>query len=331
MKTALPTDVLNDPVLRHAKKDFVAVYAHKTVQEALDSIRTSTGGGSYVYFYVVDNDHRVVGVIQTRRLLTSPLDCLVDSIMTSKVITIPESADLLEACEFFVMYRLMAFPVVDRQGHLLAVIDIGIFAKEMLQIEEQEQIHTVFDTMGVRLAEVRSPSAWNVFRYRFPWLLATIASGTACALLVGLFEVTLTRSLILAFFMTLVLGLAESVSMQTMAVTVHALHHQSFRPGWYTRSLRRELARTVLLGLACGGIVGCVAVSWKGNPWAGLVIGTGILASLLMACFLGVSVPTLLHRLKLDLRVASGPVTLAMTDICTIMTYFSLAAAVLGG
>jgi magnesium transporter len=49
-----------------------------------------------------------------------------------------------------------------------------------------------------------------------------------------------------------------------------------------------------------------------------------------MSCFLGISVPTLLHRLKLDLRVASGPVTLAMTDVCTIVAYFSLAAAVLG-
>jgi magnesium transporter len=324
------SDIFDEPVLRHTKKDFVAIGVHKTVQEALDSIRTSRGGGSFVYFYVVDRGNRLVGVVQTRRLLTSPLDCLVDSIMTTEAITIPESASLLEACEFFVLHRLLAFPVVDEEGRLLGVIDVGLFAKEMLNMEEQEQIHTVFDTIGVRIAEARSRSAWSVFRYRFPWLLATIASGTACALLVGLFEVTLMRSLILAFFMTLVLGLAESVSMQTMAVTVHALHHQSFRPGWYSQSLRRELARTILLGFACGAIVGCVAVFWKGDAWSGLVIGSGILASLLMSCFLGISVPTLLHRLKLDLRVASGPVTLALTDVCTIVAYFSLAALVLG-
>ena len=56
------------------------------------------------------------------------------------------------------------------------------------------------------------------------------------------------------------------------------------------------------------------------------MIGGGILVSLLLAGFLGVSVPALLHRLRLDLRVASGPVTLALADICTIGTYFSLAA-----
>jgi magnesium transporter len=331
MRRAAPIDALDEPVLRHAKTDFVAIGAHRTVQEALDSIRTTAGGGSFVYFYVVDPEDRLIGVIQTRRLLTSPLDSLVDSIMDRKVITIPESVSVFEACEFFVLHRLLAFPVVDEGGRIVGVVDIGLFAKEMFDIEEREEIHTVFDTLGVRLAEVRNKSVWSVFRYRFPWLLATITSGIVCALLVGLFEVTLMRSLILAFFMTLVLGLAESVSMQTMAITVHALHHQAFRSGWYSETLRRELSRSALLGLACAFIVGCVAVLWRRDVPSGLVIASGILGSLLMACFLGVSVPTLLHRLKLDLRVASGPVTLAMTDICTIVAYFSLAAVVLRG
>lgn len=324
-------DILDEPVLLHAKKDFVTICAQRTVQEALESIRASAGGASYVYFYVVDPEDRLVGVIQTRRLLTSPLNGLVDSIMSRRVITIPDSASVMEACEFFVLHRLLAFPIVDGAGRLVGVVDVGLFAREMIDMEEREQRHAVFDTLGVRLAELRTQSVWSVFRYRFPWLLATITSGIACALLVGLFEVTLMRSLVLAFFMTLVLGLAESVSMQTMAITVHALHHRTSQSGWYRQTLARELSRTVLLGLTCAAIVGCVAVLWRQDTPAGLVIASGILASLVAASFLGVSIPTLLHRLRLDLRVASGPVTLAMTDICTIVVYFSLAAVVLRG
>jgi magnesium transporter len=37
----------------------------------------------------------------------------------------------------------------------------------------------------------------------------------------------------------------------------------------------------------------------------------------------------LLHRFKLDLRVASGPLTLALADICTVVAYFSLATKIL--
>lgn len=330
MKPPTPIDNLDEPVARHARRDFVAVRAHQTVQQALDSIRTTAADGNLVYFYVTDDTNRLAGVIQTRKLLTSPLDCRVDSIMTKSVVAIPEAFTLLDACELFVVHKFLAFPVVDKDRRILGVIDIGVFTEEMFDVEEREQTHNVFETLGVRLSERRDKSVWSGFRSRFPWLLGTIASGTACALLVGFFQVTLAKSLILAFFLTMVLGLGESVSMQTLALTVHVLHHQGPQRDWFWPALRRELQRTLFVALACGLIVGGIAVAWRHEVLAGLVIAGGVLMSLLVACFLGVSVPVLLHRLRLDLRIASGPVTLALTDVCTIAVYFTLAAAVLG-
>ncbi len=330
MNKTAQMDDLDDPVMRHARTDFVAIHAKKTVREVLDSIRTAPKGGSFVYFYVIDDENHLLGVIETRRLLTSPLDSYADSIMTKNVTAIPDSFTLLDACEFFVLYRFLAFPIVDNDRRIIGVIDVGLFTKEMFDLEERGQIHSMFETLGVRIADVRSKSVWSVFRYRFPWLLATIASGTACAVVVGIFHVTLAKSLILAFFMTLVLGLGESVSMQAMAITVHSLHSQGYQKGWYWTTLNRELKRTFVLALACSLIVGCIAVLWKKDIPPGLVISCGISASLLLACFLGVTIPVLLHRLQLDLRVASGPLTLALTDICTIAVYFSLAAIILG-
>jgi magnesium transporter len=249
--------------------------------------------------------------------------------MSKNLIAIPHTANLMEALEFFILHRYLAFPVVDEQRKMMGVIDVNVFTQEMLDIEEQEQVHSVFDTLGVKISEARSKSPWSVFRYRFPWLLATITSGTVCALLVSLFEATLAQSLILAFFLTLVLGLGESVSMQTMAITVHFMHHSLSQPGWYFYSLRRELTRVFLMALACALIVGCIAIIWKNDLAAGIVLFSGILASLLLACFLGVSIPTILHKLKLDVHVASGPLTLALADICTIVSYFSLATFIL--
>ena len=65
---------------------------------------------------------------------------------------------------------------------------------------------------------------------------------------------------------------------------------------------------------------------WLGEAWTGLIIGCSILLSLGAACLLGLSVPTLLHALRLDPKIAAGPVTLAVTDLCTLLFYFSLAA-----
>src|SRR5438477_11481411 len=104
-----------------------------------------------------------------------------------------------------------------------------------------------------------------MFRYRFPWLLATVAGGTICAMLAGAFELTLARSLVVAFFLTMVLGLNESVSAQSMSVTIQAL--RSARPNWrwFTGALRRELATALLLGLACGIIVAAIVWIWRND------------------------------------------------------------------
>jgi len=329
MDRTVDLEELNNPVMKHAADDFVSIHTYDTVGEALDCIRNCRTESTILYFYVLDAEERLVGTIQTRKLLTSPLNTKIEQIMSKNLIAIPHTANLMEALEFFILHRYLAFPVVDEQRKMLGIIDVNVFTQEMLDIEEQEQVHSVFDTLGVKISEARSKSPWSVFRYRFPWLMATITSGTVCALLVGLFEATLAQSLILAFFLTLVLGLGESVSMQTMAITVHFMHHGLSQAGWYFYSLRRELTRVFLMALACALIVGCIAIIWKNDLAAGIILFSGILASLLLACFLGVSIPTILHKLKLDVHVASGPLTLALADICTIVSYFSLAAFIL--
>jgi len=321
---------LDKPVLTHANKDFVAVHTHNTIREALESIRESQPQSTILYFYVLDEKNRLVGSIQTRKLLTYPLDTNITSIMATNLVTIPVTATLMDALEFFVLHKFLAFPIVDEERKIRGVIDINVFTQEMLDFEEREHVHSVFDTLGIQVSELQTKSVWQAFRYRFPWLLATITSGTICAILVGLFQATLAESLILAFFLTLVLGLGESVAMQTMAITVHAIHHRSGQQGWYMKYLQRELLRTLLLSCACGVIVGSIAIIWRNEIPAGLVIGSGIMVSLILACFIGVSIPSLLHKLRLDLRVASGPLTLALADICTIVAYFSLAAMILG-
>lgn len=65
---------------------------------------------------------------------------------------------------------------------------------------------------------------------------------------------------------------------------------------------------------------------WRGHALAGVSIGTSLLMALCAACVFGLSVPAGLHALKLDPKIAAGPVTLAFTDIFTLLFYFGLAA-----
>jgi magnesium transporter len=316
-------DHLQEPVMKVARKDFTTLGQDLTVREALESIRGRALGEKIVYFYVLDAEERLVGVVPTRRLLTAALGQRMRDIMVPRVVAIPQRATLLEACEAFVLHKFLAFPVVDEQRRMVGVVDVSFFTQEVFDMAGRED---VFEAIGFHVAQVRDASPLRAFRFRFPWLLATIGSGTICALLAGGFEATLAKSLVLAFFLTLVLGLGESVSIQSMTVTIQALRAMRPTLGWYVRAFRREAGTAMLLGTACGTLVGVIVWLWRDSAVAGASIGASLLLALCAACFFGLSIPAALHALKLDPKIAAGPVTLAFTDIFTLLFYFGLAA-----
>ncbi|MCI0379177.1 MAG: magnesium transporter [Gemmataceae bacterium] len=329
MAIELPKHLLQDPITRHMRTDYPRLRPEMTVNEALCRLRQEGVGEKIVYFYVLDGEQRLVGVLPTRRLLTADLDKRLDELMIGKVIAVPDSATVSDACEFFVLHKLLAFPVVDTVGRMIGLVDVNFFTEEMFDMAEREQADSLFEALGFHLAQVRDASPIRAFRYRFPWLLATIASGTLCALLASAFEMTLAQSLVLAFFLTLVLGLGESVSMQSMTVTIQSLRNIRPTLTWYLRALWREAGTAFLLGAGCGLTVALIVWVWRGEPLAALVIGLGILGSLVSACVIGLSIPALLHALRLDPKIAAGPISLALADICTLLFYFSLAAMLL--
>jgi magnesium transporter len=338
MTDAVSIPDFNSPIAEHARKDFPLLDAEMSVAAALERIRKEGVGERVIYFFATDSEKRLVGVLPTRRLLTAPLETRLEEIMVRRVVAIPASATVLEACEFFVLYKFFAFPVVDRARRVIGVVDVSLFAEEILEAGEREEKKPlvanlgddVFEALGFRLAQIRGASPWRVFRYRFPWLLATVAAGTACAVLAGAFEATLAGSLVVAFFLTMVLGLNESVSMQSMTLTIQALRVNTLTRRWFLENLRREIVTSLLLGLACGLLVSAIVWIWRRDANGAMVVGASIAVSLVTACLFGFSVPSLLHWLKLDPKIAAGPVTLAVTDFFALAFYFSLAWVVLG-
>jgi magnesium transporter len=320
-----PIEHLNEPVLRFARKDFTTLNQRLTVEQALASIRQRGVGEKIIYFYVVDDDEKLVGVVPTRRLLMASLERALADLMIRQVIAIPHTATVMEACEVFVLHKFFAFPVVDESRCVVGLVDVGLFTEEVFDIAEREQLTEVFETLGFHVAQVRDASPWRAFRIRFPWLLTTIVSGTFCAFLAGAYHLTLEKSLVIAFFLTLILGLGESVSIQSMTVTIQSL--RTSRPSWrwYGRSLLREISTALLLGVACGLVVGLVVLAWQRTPMPAFVIGASVTFCLLTACVTGLSVPAALHALKLDPKIAAGPLTLAVADVFTLLFYFNLA------
>ncbi len=326
----------NSPVVDHARKDFPLLDADMTVGEALERIRREGVGERVIYFYTVDEQKRLVGVVPTRRLLTAPLETPLREIMVRRVVAVPATATVLDACEFFVLYKFFAFPIINENRRVVGVIDVGLFAEEVLQGGDRETQKPsvpvgddVFEALGFHLEQVRGASPWRGFHYRFRWLLVTVTAGTLCAILAGFFEATLAKSLVIAFFLTMVLGLNESVSAQSMSVTIQALRAVPVTWRWFAAALRKEFLTALLIGLSCGVLVGAIVWVWRKDVPGALVIGGSIAISLVSACLVGLCVPSLLHRFKLDPKIAAGPVTLALADTFALVIYFTSAWLVL--
>lgn len=323
------TDNLDAPLLPYIRRDAISLRQDQTVGEALDAIRRCDIQGLIVYFYVLDEKERLVGVVPTRNLLMAGPTESIAAVMIKDVVSIPSSATLLTACEFFAMHRFLSCPVVDEENRLLGVADIDLFTDEVFSLAEKRSADDLFQLIGVHVALGRRASPWASFKDRFPWLLCNIAGGTLCALIASLYDALLNQAIALALFIPVVLALSESVSIQSMTITLQSLH--AGRLDWRRArtSLGREFLASALIGLACGSLLMLISWIWRGELVVSLAIGLSIWVSMITSCLVGVALPTVMRALRQDPRIASGPIVLASADLLTLLFYLNLAGLLL--
>lgn len=323
------TDHLNEKALGHARQDFVQIAISETVDGALAHVRRHRSSGRIVYFYVVDEDERLVGVLPTRRLLLNAPETPVAEIMVAQVVALPMSATLLDACEQFILHRFLALPIVDNRRRILGVVDVELYTDEISDLIRREESEDIFQLIGVRLAQVQRASLWTVFTKRFPWLLCNVAGGLACAVLAGQFEHVLNQVIILSLFIPVVLAVAESVSIQTLSLALQSHHGNRFVWRDSLRNFGREIPQGLMLGAACGALVATVVLIWKQMGLVALMILISMALAVATAATLGLLVPTILHTAQRDPKVASGPIVLALTDLATLFYYLGMATLLL--
>jgi magnesium transporter len=318
---------LHEPILPLARQPMLVLQPDLTISAALERIRRLANPGSIDYLYVVDGEHRLVGVVPIRKLLTVDPEHRVADVMVDEVVAIPDWATVLIASEYFATRHLLAFPIVNGKGELLGVVDVGLFTDEVIDLAKQAY-DDIFQLIGVHATAQRS--SWSAFRDRFPWLLCNIAGGLIAAFMASRFEHLLREVVVLALFIPIVLALGESVSMQALTLTLQNLTDGPIVVKRLAGALWKEFNTAALLGLGCGIVVGTVVVLWRGQLDLAGAIASAITLSMIMACLLGVLFPTVLHATRADPRIAAGPVVLASADVVTLLFYFGLGSYFLG-
>ncbi len=318
---------LHEPIMPLARPPLVVLHPDHTIAQSFERIRAAAGASSIHYFYVVDDQETLVGVVPTRTLLTAAPEQLVRDVMITHVVAIPDWATVLIASEYFATRRLLAFPIVNDAGQLRGVVDVGLFTEDVIDLAKQTY-DDIFQLIGVHGTAQRS--TWIAFRDRFPWLLCNIAGGLLAAFIASRFEHLLQEVIVLSLFIPIVLALGESVSMQALTLTLQSLTDGPVVWSRLMNALWKEFRTATLLGLACGAVVGLVVLVWRGQGLVAASIFLAISLSMVVACLLGVAVPAILRAAKADPDIAAGPVVLAAADVATLLFYFGLGSKLLG-
>ncbi|MFA9478155.1 magnesium transporter [Phycisphaerales bacterium AB-hyl4] len=328
MSGAPPSD------LTRTVRDFVApvdsvLKADLSIGDALAQLRHGTVRHGAIYFYVVDKDNKLVGVMPTRQLLLANPKTPVRDLMSPNVVAVQETFTLQDVLEEFAIHRLLALPVVDADQHLIGFVDARLYADEAFDLaESQHDDNDLVQVIGLSVEQARHGTALAGYRLRMPWLVCNLFSGIVCAIIGALFRDVLDAVVLLAMFFPLVLTLSESISMQAMTIGLQFMHSKKvpWRP--VRTRLNVEWKTALLLGVTGGSAVAVASLFFPGGttmPPPAVVLGVSILLAMTASAIVGLGTPVILHAAKLDPRVASGPVVLMIADIMTTTVYLALA------
>src|SRR5690606_4276103 len=94
--------------------DYATVKADQTAAAALETVRLTAPDKETIYdLYVVDADHRLIGVVSLRELILADPRQPVRALMTADVITITAQQPQEEAARLIARYDLLALPVLN--------------------------------------------------------------------------------------------------------------------------------------------------------------------------------------------------------------------------
>ncbi|MBN1177648.1 MAG: magnesium transporter [Anaerolineae bacterium] len=307
----------------------VEVTLHKdfTVEGSIAHLRAvSPKSESVYYLFVVDEMHKLAGVVSLRQLVVSPPRSRIADIMNSDAVYVRVDADQEEAARLMSHYDLLALPVVDENDCLIGIITHD----DLVEVLEEEATEDIYRLGGVADEQPANAPLSATLKARLPWLIVNLGTALAPAAVLSLFEDTIAQVAVLAAFFPVVAGVSGSAGTQTLTVIVRSLALGSIEPRDGLRALGKEVLNGVANGLAIGTLIALIAYVWKGTPVLGLVVGLATLLNMIGAGIAGVLVPLAMQLLKADPALASPILVTATSDAFGYLVYLSLATLTLG-
>ena len=274
---------------------------------------------------VTDGSERLVGALPIGRLFALDGNVTLREAMDPAFPRIAPTADQETAASLALHHCVDALPVVDGEGKLLGVMP----SQALLQALRREHVEDLHVLAGIRRETVQARHAiedppMRGARHRLPWLLVGLAGGAVATAAMATFEATLEKTVAVAFFVPALVYLADAIGTQTEAIAVRGLS--------LTRSgIGHMLSVELRTGMLIGGTLGALAFlpTWLafGNVRLAAAVSISIFVAGSIAAAIGLGLPWLFARWRMDPAYGSGPVATVIQDILSILVYFAVLQA----
>jgi magnesium transporter len=316
-----------------------------TVAEAIGYLRAQKHHQAELihYGYVVDASQHLVGVVSFRGLVTALPEQRLSEIMRTDLVTVPDTMDQEVVSHIFAQRDLWCLPVVDAEGRMKGIVT----ADDIVDVVKEEATEDMQKAGGSEAlgAPYLTVSLGAMIRKRGVWLAALFLGETMTATAIAYFESEISRAVVLALFIPLIISSGGNSGSQASTIVIRAMALGEVRLRDWFRVIRREIASGLALGLLLGTIGLLRVLLWetmyraaKGKYLYGehyvlvaCTVALSVVGCVTWGTIAGSMLPFILRSLRLDPASASAPFVATLVDVTGVIIYFSVATLILSG
>ncbi|MCG5496715.1 magnesium transporter [Ectothiorhodospira haloalkaliphila] len=312
---------------RRMTPGFLAVRPHWTLEQALDHLRREFEESETVnVVFVTDEEGRLLGAVKLKDLLVGSPRRRVDSLLREDVVRAQTRMDQEEAAGLIRRYDLEVLPVVDERDILVGIITVD----DVMDVatEETTEDFLRMGSVGPIVLNLKDAAMSLLYRKRVGWLVILVFVNLFSGAAIAVYEDAIEAVVALVFFLPLVIATGGNAGTQASTLMVRSLATGDVQLKDGIRLWGKEFMVSIALGITLGLAVWGAGI-WLGGPEVGMAVAIAMVLVVIVGSMVGLLLPLLLTRLKLDPATASAPLVTSIADVGGILVYFTVATMVL--
>lgn len=316
-----------DSIGRLMTPEYIAVKPSDTIAHTFEHIRKfGKDSETLNVIYVVDNEWKLIDDISIRDILLAAPDQKIEDLTDNQFVALNATDDQETAVKTFRDYDRIALPVVNVEGVLIGIVTVD----DILDVEEEEATED-FHKFGSFHSAVANPlkeRVFNLYKNRIFWLLALVFMNVFSGAAISSFENVIQSVVSLVFFLPLLIDSGGNAGAQSATLMIRSLAIGDVQLSDWYKLIFKELIVSLLLGVTMA--IGVALIASYRAPEIIVVVSVTMVLIVITGSLIGLLLPFLFTKLKLDPATASAPLITSIADICGVVIYFSIATWYLG-